>query len=170
MGFFMLMKRNPLLLVLLLIQFGCGNSEESDIDQNETQHNYSNFPNFPISQFHTIKLGDELSKVENQLILIGGKEIAIDETVYYLIESDSTEILIPNKDIVNHFKVFLRSNTYLKDETNFRATLAEKADRIMEDSTFTIFYFESNPSPFKLTYFVQPAFIRLNFTLIEIHS
>ena len=170
MGFFMPMKRNPLLLFLIIILTSCGNNEGAKLAPEENLYTYSNFTDFPNCQFNTIQLGDDLSETENKIIQIGGKEMAIEESLYYWIKADSTEIIIPNRTKLSTFKVFLKSAQYLNNEANFKEFLTKKATRITENDFFSVFYFETNLIPFKLTYFLQSTYIRLNFTLLVLDA
>lgn len=167
------MKQNVILL-LCLFAFACqSKNENNSLDESPTESEpivFTQFDHFPERQFKTIQLGQNQADIIPLIAGMPVTEIYTGEISHFLFPADSTELLIPNERQLSEFKVYLKSETYLGDEANFRAFLGLHALKVIDDPIFPVFYFENPTYSFKVTYFYQTDFIRLHFILLTNHS
>ncbi len=140
--------------------------DDSTLLSEASNSTFQSFSNFPEYQFKTIQLNTATGHVLAQMDLPAVKEISTEEVIHFYFQDDSSEIIIPDQPNLTEFKVYLRSNNYLRQERVFHSFFQENSEENTSDSLFSSFIFSSSISTYKMTYFNQKDFIRLHFMLI----
>lgn len=159
-----------------LLCFGsvaCQDSEPSAYtlnDKGELIPVFGDFEAFPNQQYLTFSLGDSNAEMVRKIGYLKVEPIAVTEVYHFYFPSDSTEVIIPDQPVITEFKVFLKSQFYLKNESHFLAFFENLAKNTSKDIDFSLFEFSNDEQSFKMSYFKQPEFIRLHFVLHESHS
>lgn len=159
-GIFM---RSFLVVAVLLLLNGCKNHQapESGAEPDELP----GFAHFPDTLFYGICWNAPTVDARNRLVENKFDLIDSSGTWRYQNVADSTEVLLPQEADVRAFKVCLYSQVYLRNEDKLML-LFENSASTKEISPFlSVFEYDLSNERFKLSVFVQPELIRLNFEL-----
>jgi len=177
MGFFVPYKMRLVTWISIgLLGVGCVACQDSEPsaytlnDEGELIPVFGDFEGFPNQQYLTFSLGDSNAEMVRKIGYLKVEPVAVTEVYHFYFPSDSTEVIIPDQPVITEFKVFLKSQYYLQNESHFYDFFETLAKNTVNDPDFSLFEFSSEEQAFKMSYFKQPEFIRLHFVLHDNHS
>ncbi len=154
--------------LLINILCACNDSESNSFilnEQGEYVPVFADFDNFPAQQYLTLSLGDTNEEIVRKIGYLKVEPIAVTEVFHFYFPTDSTEIIIPDTPLITEISIFLKGRYYLENEPHFYGFFKAFASNSVHDLNFSIFEFSTERLNYKMSYFRQPDFIRLHFTL-----
>ncbi|MEZ4922385.1 MAG: hypothetical protein R2780_04370 [Crocinitomicaceae bacterium] len=157
------------LLAIILFLTSCEFGEEKKaVPADGTSKVDRFFPRFPDQQFEFICLGDETSVIIEKLEK-EGYELKPDHQNQFRNELKEIEVIIPETNAVNSFRVFLYNKYDITCYEEFVTFFSSRSKTKNLSNEFSVFEFETEEMEFTITIFQQPDFIRLNYELKTQH-
>ena len=155
-------------LFILITAVGCGDTKKQNNATSNLPHadKFPAFDQFPEQQFKTLELGLTNAETKQRLESMPLALTEHHEVSYFTLLNDSSEIIVPDTPIIDELKVYLHSKIYLNEKKDFYAFLSSASNSIQTDQVFTVFYYNTASTPFKLTYLEENNTIRLHFVKI----
>lgn len=143
--------------------FSCGNNESENNQEIKTPDQFPAFDDFPDSLFFGINFGQSNQETQQELFVHGFVLTDSSGSKYFLNRSDSTEFILPDKNKVTSFKIFLYSMHYLANKQALLNRFDINASESSLSDEFSVFQYELDSVDFKLSVFAQSDYLRLSF-------
>lgn len=155
------MIRSSSLFLFFLLWCACGSKNE--IVNGSIEYRPKGFELFPDTLFEGLYM--EMSSHELKSILTQKNFVMVDSStsLVFVRNIDSSQILTNKGEMLTEFKVYLKSNELLSQRDEMMSLFYSFASEKSVSSEYSIYYFNDAKKPFKLTFFSQPEYIRLNF-------
>jgi hypothetical protein len=151
-------------VLLSLLLFACSADETENKIKSETGRLENYFPNFPEVQFQNIQLGDSMNYIRG--ILETEEYCAkIARPNHFKSLDSEVEIILPESDVLNNFKVFFYHEDDIEQKEQFLSFFSENSEEESTSNEFSYFTFKTQKAHFSITLFEQEDFLRLNFEL-----
>lgn len=145
----------------LVLQNCSYSSSENTVD--DAPIIFKEFNDLPHSPFLNFGFNDELEALKLDLINQGYIEHL---TNTFRDNQDSTTVIFEDELNLTTFKVYLSSHFYLTNSITLFERLKAKSSHCVGSSEFAEIEFNTDPQPFKLTYFTTEKSIRISYQLI----
>ena len=150
-----------LFLILFSFLFSCGNTEnENEIKEVEQ---FPAFDDFPDSIFYGVNFDQSIQETETELFALGFELNDSSGSKYFVNKNDSTEFILPDKNKLSSFKIFLYSNHYLTNKQLLLNRFEINASEGSLSDEFSVFQYDLDSVDFKLSVFAQSDYLRLSF-------
>ena len=157
-------------LLLLIVLVACNEQSTPLLDENgEPVIHFPDFEQFPEQQFNEIQLGEKSEEVVHQLTQLGFASVYESGANRLERAADSTIFYVGNQQNLSAFKLVLQSKFYLSHSAALYAKFSKLADTSLGNEQFAVFTYLQTDHPFKLTWFGQPRYIRLNYLELASH-
>jgi len=152
-----------LISVSLLFLLSCGGSESQNNTELKVPDQFPAFDDFPDSLFYGINFGQSIQETEQELIELGFDLNDSAGAKYFIQKNDSTEFILPDKNKLSSFKIFVYSQTYIKHKKDLldRFKTSSVGNNLSDE--FSVFQYELDNVDFKLSVFAQEEYLRLSF-------
>jgi len=152
---------------LLILFFGlvfttCQSTNTNELVENNAPV-FPFFEHFPKTQFNTLSLGENLPDVQQKLMHDEFTCIDSSGAYHYHQTKDSIRVIIPDKQTVSSFKVFLFAKKWLDKKNELIKFLETEAIQVEKSAVYYAFHYQTNALIFKLTLFIQINEPRLYF-------
>ena len=163
-----LIKRLLFFVIIVMSLQSCSSSDTNKTDNalSEKSTLFPEFKNFPDQVFLQIKLGMNLEVTDQILQSNDYKSLYIDDSKYYLNESDSIELVFPESDELHEITIFIKNKRYLSKNDELRDFFSKKASKMDKNGNLSIMDYTESVQNFRLVYFVQSDYIRLKIVSI----
>jgi len=148
-------------LFLILSVFSCGQVPEAEV---ENQENNGYFGNFPDSPFLNLTFNEEIDK---QKALLIEKGFQFDEENHG-VDQDEVEVFLGGDETLTSLKVLLFNQKQIDFESKTQFFAGKSSKNSISDH-FATFEFDGNGQQYSLTMFMFEDMIRLNFRLKSSH-
>ena len=155
---------NRLIIILIFATslHSCSSSSSNkESSEEQTDLSFTEFKHFPNKVFLEISMGIELEGVTETLLSKGYEKKYGDDSKYYYNINDSIEVVFPEYDNINEFRILLKSERFLSKREDFKSFLGENASKMSKNRELLIFEYRDIEHPIKLNYFEQEDYIRL---------
>lgn len=150
--------------IFVLSLLSCGQESSSEKPEQVSNAPFESFQKFPDYAFENIRLTSPTQQGE-WLLTQSGFQLKSGSEFNYSRQSDSTEIVLPDHSDLNTLKIYLRSQEYLQKNGQLLEFFEGFAQKTEHSDVFHTFLFEKHGLAFKLSYFVQDTYLRLNFVV-----
>ena len=147
----------------LFFLISCGNSETESGAETEAPDQFPAFDDFPDSLFYGVNFGQSNQETELELLTDGFELTDSSGSKYFLNKTDSTEFILPDRNKLTSFKVFLYSTRYITNKQALMNRFDISASESSLSNEFSVFQYELDSVDFKLSVFAQEDYLRLNF-------
>lgn len=150
--------------ILFIVLFGCSTSPDDIITEAEQHANetYPQFSGFPLTVYQELQPGILFEDLHTQLQSNNWRLDNKNENCHFFNPADSTTVIIPNyehqpNNLVQSYKLFLRSSVYLNDSEKFISHLEKSALTTRQSESLYLMSYDD----LELSVFKQPTYIRL---------
>lgn len=155
--------RQVLVSASLLFLLSCGSADVGNDTETKVPDQFPAFDDFPDSLFYGVNFGQSVQETETELLSLNFELNDSSGSKYFVNKSDSTEFILPDKNKLTSFKVFLYSSHYLENKQLLLNRFEINASETSLSDEFSVFQFELDSVDFKLSVFAQSDYLRLNF-------
>jgi len=154
-----------LFLVTIVGMTGCAGNTTKRHTELSPADPLAAFGDFPDSLFYGIYWNQPLNESQQSMHVNGFELVDSSGAWTFYNEEDSTSVIVPYESKVHSLKLVLRSKGYRTNQERLMTGFESAAITAAQSPEFSSFSFDLKNLDFKLTAFIQPDFIRLNFEL-----
>lgn len=149
------------MLLFILLLCTCGQKNEIANDSVDTRP--QGFEYFPDTLFEGLYFEMTLLELKSSLIAKNFVLVDSSESLVFVRNTDSSQVLANKGEFLTEFKVYLKSGESRSKKEELMGLFSSFANQESASKEYTIYYFNHTKKSFKLTFFNQPEYIRLNF-------